>query len=273
VADADADAKTNAEAPSETHLSDLVFDEWLAGVQHLAEHDAHHRACERCRNRLSELEQARVRSSGEPGFERTFAALHREQARVRFEAAQKSPGRSWTRWLWAAAAMPLAVIVALLWTKLNPTMLLSDEHEHDRVKGTPSVALVHAKPVADDKRFFAGDEVNLRLGPAGNPFALVIAVDDHGEVSELWPDGPKSGGVDPGGERPLSPAFEVTPGSLEVWAFFSVQPLSTPMVLQAVSRSVVEAKERGTSPLDAQPSTLPGELARAHLRLDVESKP
>jgi hypothetical protein len=96
-----------------------------------------------------------------------------------------------------------------------------------------------------------GDRVALQIGAAGSTQALIVALDGLGQASVLW-----SGSVSPGLST-LSPPFVITPGNVELHAFFSDVPFPSPDVCAAVERArgravPVLTNERGRAKMTLQ---------------------
>jgi len=138
---------------------------------------------------------------------------------------------------------------------VNPPVM-----DDTRVKGTASVELIgdasHAVKTAK-----VGDRLQLALGSAGKPYAIVFGVDDHGAVDAVWPLSGQRSGPAPKGARTVVSGFEVTEGSLTLVALYSDQPLD----LGEASKTLSGALRDGRVPT---PLELPG-IATATTHLQV----
>jgi hypothetical protein len=238
------------------HLSDLVLDELSLNPE--ASGAAHAQECPSCRDRLQELSRQRARIAQLPGFEHTF---------TRVAAGRRERARRPRRWAWIAALAGAAALVAALPLLPGRTQV--------RLKGAPAQgALLRLEAVGAraEGPLLPGDRVKLVIGPARQRWAVVVSVDEKGQVSQLWPaGGGSSGAVEPG--KGVETFFEVTPGSATVWAFFSDEPLSGAAAAAALDRAVARAREAGSAVLASEPEPVPGERERARLPLVVASAP
>ncbi len=241
------------------HLSALVLDELASGLPASGEAKAHAQACPQCQLRLEGLRAARQAAKGAPQFERVWAKVRH---------APPEPERT-SRWGWMAAplgAMALAMLLVLVVPGGEPP-------NESRLKGTSSFRVLSAQGGQPISRANPGDRVVLAVGSAGHPYGLVLGVDESGAVSLVWPMGTfESGQVPSGPEARLDPPFEVTEGSLELFALFSDKPLELAVAQRAMEQAVEVAKREGKSPRQVTPPKLRGEAARANASLGVEAR-
>lgn len=218
------------------HLSDLALDA-LSGSADAA--DPHLAECARCRERLESFRQARAQAAAAPRFR---------------ELQESLPARTPNRWLAPALGFALAAGLAAVVMQVSARAPVASR---ERLKGSARVAVVPLD--REGPRFHPGQRVQLRVGGAGHRYALVVGRDEHGQVSQVWPTAnPRSGEIEPGADVPLAPAFEVTPGALQLVALFSDAPLSAVDVLDAWRVAGGDA-----------PPPITGEAARAETPLKV----
>jgi hypothetical protein len=237
------------------HLSSLVLDELATGLEVSVARREHANQCRDCRARLDRIVAAREQASSAPPFAQVLERLRR--------APRPAPSRRSLRW--ALLFAPVLAAAAALVLLVNRAPL----RQPDRIKGPASLRVVGAdgqSPAA----FRAGDRVRLSVGGAGLPYAAVMAIDERGAISALWPpNAAASGEIAPGAEVLLAPGFEVTSGSIALHAFFSERPLRFADAREALERGLTAAHASGSSPLQALPAALNGEGARASALLQV----
>ncbi|HVE81219.1 MAG TPA: hypothetical protein VND93_00155, partial [Myxococcales bacterium] len=130
-----------------------------------------------------------------------------------------------------------------------------------RVKGAFSIAVV-GEDGQELQRARPGDRVGIAVGAAGRAQVLVLAMDDHGAVEVLWPvEGKESGAAPPGARAVLGTSFDVTPGSLALYALFGNAPISAAEAQAALKSEVTTAAREGRGPLEAQAPRGPWEGA------------
>jgi hypothetical protein len=144
-----------------------------------------------------------------------------------------------------------------------------------RLKGGPSLQLLKLRgegQLSGQGHARVGDRVALVLQPGPHAFALVESVDGTGHVEQVWPVGEAaSGRLEAGARTRLKPDFEVTSGSVRVWALLSSVPLEAGAARRAFEAALAESRQ--VSPLEVEPPRLPDESARVELRLIPESGP
>lgn len=220
------------------HLSALVIDELAAGLENrdAAEHLA---TCPECQQRLATIRQTHDAISAMPAFQQ------------RLEAVTAPSGRPWLRVV--SIALPLAAALALFvfWPRGDDVVL----------KGVPTVELLsNEKPVVVAK---PGDRVTLAVGGAGSTHAIVFGVDASGTVTKLWPAGGEAAPIAAGARVTLDVSFEVTPGDLVLFAFFTSTTQPTDPIREALERNVAAAK----SPLEVVAPPGFGTIARNRLKV------
>lgn len=239
-----------------SHASNLVLDELAAGLPTLPEAEEHLRTCEHCRRRLSALRADRDQLSATPEYSSVLRSL-------------RPPGRPkpwWQRWQWY---LPLASVTAATAVVALPAR----HHEpRDRIKGNTSLVLVK-EPTGEAAlgALRPGERVSLAVGSAGSRYVLVVAVAEDGAVTQVWPtDSRESGPAPEGAAAKLSPSFFVTPGSVQLFSFFSDSPLRANVVTEALQRAVIEARNQGLPSIQVSPTLIPGETGHATALLCVE---
>lgn len=234
------------------HLSPLALDELAVGDPNDAA-KAHLEGCASCRLKLDAVKAAALRVGSMPGFEQTFANLDTERPVV--APLPTKPRRLWPALV--AVAVPLAAALVFL--------VMSPRDDDTRLKGSPTVELLSKdRPVTTAQ---PGETVTLAVGGAGSTNALVLAIDASGAVSRLWPQEPQSAPIGPGARVPLSPSFDVTPGSLVVVGFFTDTSQPAAPVLAAVEVQVAIARAAGRTPFQLELPTTFGRTARVTLEV------
>jgi hypothetical protein len=232
------------------HLTALELDEVAAGLTADARVLAHSSACLDCAVRLSKLQASRAALLGSPAAARKLEALRSASG------ARPSVSR-WPRRRALAAATVLVPLAAMLLV-----FVTTRPDGGDRLKGAVSVeVLTEAGQPATAVR--VGQHVALAVGGGGHSRAAVLAKTDVGRVVVAWPQGgAETAPIAPGARVRLEPGFEVTPGSVTLYAFFSDAPVDLAPLVEGLEASLA----RG----DVEPGL---ELAPATARLRVEVVP
>lgn len=233
------------------HLSHLVLDELAAGLEAPAGSKEHLSSCAQCVHALEAIREPRDAFLASPQARTSFARLA--------AATSSAPARRsawWARWALALAVPATAVLV----------FLALPQEPGERLKGSASIQLLgpDQQPVRQAR---AKDAVRLALGGGGFSYCAVLSVDERGRVEPLWPPGGReSARIPPGARTVLEPPFEVTPGSLVLFAFFSDRPLELGQL-----GSALRAQAAGSArPLELKP---PAGLAPAVARASLEVFP
>jgi hypothetical protein len=229
------------------HLTAFALDALVAGEPNEVA-TAHVADCAACRARLDAHKLMARQVSSMPQFEQTFSALDFSPP----AASTRPPRRRWPAVL--AVAVPLAAVLVFL-------IASPRRDDGTRLKGTPTLeVLLDDQPVT---RARPGDTIGLAVGGAGSSHGLVLAIDEAGAVSRLWPQADVAAPIAAGARVPLSPTFDVTPGSLVLLAVFTDAPQPVAPVIAAVERQLAA----GRSPLQLE---LPAFWGRtASLALEV----
>lgn len=223
-----------------THLSALVIDELAAGLEN-REASEHLTTCAECQRRLDALKQRHAAISAMPAFQQRLDAVKLTEP-VR---------RPWLRVV--SIAVPLAAALALFvfWPRGDEVLL----------KGTPTVELLaNDQPVVLAK---PGDRVTLAVGGAGATHAVVFGVEASGAVTKLWPAGGDAAPIAAGARVSLDVSFEVTPGDLVLFGFFTKTSQPTEPIREAIERNIKTAK----TPLDVVAPTGFGAIALGRLKV------
>ena len=229
------------------HLSWLDIDEVVAGDRPAPPHVAD---CSTCRDRLAQATAARKDALASFAFHRVRRQLESRGAR---------PSRWAAAWPVLGAALAAALVIFLRAPTAGPVDLL---------KGAASVRLLDAATEQPVVRAHPGDKVLLAVSSAGHAKARIFTVDARGTVASLWPKPGQACDVGPA-VAPLA-SFAVTPGDVELFAFFSEAELDEAAVHDALSAAVAQALAGGQRAFDARPRTLVGEAARAQRHLGVD---
>jgi hypothetical protein len=182
------------------HVSQLVLDELVAG----GPANAHVDGCPECRARLDALKTSAAASRASFGFSRTRARVLEPPT---------------ARWRWVALLVTPLAVAALFFVALR-----SGQLEGERLKGTPTLDFVLSDgSTTTDVR--PGTRLKLKVGAAGFTHALVLAVDDRGDVVELWPAENGDDRLPGSGAVTLPRELEATPGAVTVHVLLSNGPL------------------------------------------------
>ncbi len=238
------------------HLSALALDEVSAGLTPAAGAQEHLKECAECVARLEALRVSRAAVLSSPEARRRLEALRSTAAA---SPAPASIGRRWRLATAVAAPLAAAGLVLALW-----------QPGDERLKGVASLELLSSggAPVKEAR---VGQHVTLAVGGAGYRRAAVLAVDGAGRVSRVWPAaGTTTAPIARGARVPLEPGFEVTPGSVTLYAFFSDEPIDLGLLVRGTEANVAQSLRRGEVPSEFTPQE---ELAPAAARLRLEVQP
>jgi len=222
------------------HLSDLSLDELAVGEAGPTAQE-HLRGCPHCQDRLRQLESLRQRARAAPQFNHVL---------TRLKAQAPVPSRL-PRWAWLFAPAATLCALLLVWGLQRPGA--------DRLKGTPELGVVLADGSPAPRELSPGQLIAVTVGAAGHSQLLVLAA-DHEEVAVLWPPGATASAPAPRGANiPLAPAWEVTPGDVTLFAFFSERRVGAEEAVDAVRQAgggtpAVEGAEVVTLGLDVASS-------------------
>lgn len=207
--------------PGELALRRLLADEPV-------EFAAHVTGCAECTARLEKLRDEQRQFEQAIPFER-FAAGVEKAARV-----QQRPAPS-RRWVTAAAAMAAALLAVV-----GLRFVGSDEGT-SRVKGGAQVEFVVAgeagqRNAGEVEPLAKGERV--RIGVSGAKYALVVAIDERGEVSPVYDEVVRADG-----QTWLPEAIEFTGAGREiVWVILSEERQSTSAISIALRKRFDDVK-------------------------------
>ncbi|MGC4118023.1 MAG: hypothetical protein QM765_26425 [Myxococcales bacterium] len=202
------------------HLSDLVLDELalnLAGP----EARVHLEGCLHCQERLAALQKQREDVRARPAFTHTLTRLKAEEA-----GAAPRRRRAW----WVLAPLAGVALTAVVF------LVRPEAQVGNRFKGAPQIELfaVDGRPPPSPLR--PGAHLTLRAG--GSDFLLMLAVDESGVVTQVWPaEGTESGRISKASMAALAPTMEVTPGDFVLYGLFSPTPLRSEEARSALERA------------------------------------
>lgn len=229
------------------HLSALELDVLVTGGALGIERTQHAASCADCKQRLDHERQAAHAVRLQPQFAATLAKL-------------SAPPRPVAKVVPLYRRAPVLFTVALAAAAVIVLIVSPPKDDETRVKGSGSVELLSDSNQAV-RAAHVGDQLQLALGAAGRPYAMVLGVDDRGQIDLLWPQTGRRSGPAPKGARTVVTRFEVTQGSITLVGLFSEQPLD----VQDASRAVSGAMREGKVPV---PLELPG-LSTAVSHLEV----
>ena len=192
------------------HLSSLQLDEAVAGLTTDPAVSAHLAQCAECASRVEQLagSGAALLKKPEPARQLNALLAHR-------------PKRRWPL-VAAAALVPLAATL-LVFVSWKP--------DGDRLKGATSLEVLSDSGVRIEEAR-VGQHVTLAVGGGGYRYAAIIAVPPSGKMTRVWPPtGAFTGPIGPGARVRLEPGFEVTPGSVTLYAFFTDEPVKVAFFL------------------------------------------
>jgi hypothetical protein len=252
------------------HLGELTLRRRRAGealgaageVEQVAIHLA---TCAACKARLRALDDEQRRFEQEISFDRFAAGV--ERAARQATAATAKPPRA-ARRLWWYPALAMAAGVALVVTFAprapgrggawdGPNHLKGGAGVTVRVAGASGQRTARvdaAEPLAP------GDRLRIGYQSGGHRYLLSLSIDQHGEVTPLYPEAGTSLPVPEGAERAtryLPDSLELTGAGIErIIVVLSDQPID----VEAARRSARAAYDRAGGDLSRLPSlALPGE--------------
>jgi hypothetical protein len=252
------------------HLGELMLRRRRAGealggdrptIEAVEEHLA---ACAACKARLRALDDEQRRFEEEISFDRFAAGVERA---ARGQMAPRPRVRT-RLWLYPAMAMAAASAVVLVVTVgPNPERDARRDSSPNRIKGGAGVT-VRVAGVAGQRtaRIDAAEPLapgeRLRIGyqSGGHRFVLSLSIDQHGEVTPLYPERGTSLPVPDGAERAtryLPDSLELTGAGVErIIVLLSDQPID----VEAARRSARAAYDQAGGDLSRLPPlALPGE--------------
>lgn len=245
------------------HLSELALDEAAAGDTLDAAAKDHLASCEPCRSAVEARRAASAALLATPEAQRRLAAVAGPASGAAprgSEAASATPMEGALRWL-LIASLPLAAVLTLF-------VLPHGGGSATRVKGAATVELVdqHGEPTFTPK---PGDVVSLTVGTGGHGYGTVMAVDENGAVTQIWPENKDSTAPIADGARvTLLRGVEITPGSFVLHAFFTDEPTPVrPFAEELLGLAQLSKQVR--EPVMEVRARAPGAQAQAVQRIEV----
>lgn len=231
------------------HLSALVFDTVAAGLPFADTARVHLESCDQCRTKLEAVKNERASTLMSARF---AAGLQR----ITPPPVRRAPA-------WAKPVIGLALAASLV--LIVGYRFLSGVSGLTLLKGIPTVELLKdgATPIT---QAHVGDKVALAVGGAGYAQVAVVAISAQGAPSVLSPWAPVAGGA----RILVGKGFEVTPGSIAVFACFDDHPIPLESMVELVMLSVAQTMnlQEPLSPLEAPGPAVPHGVC-AKTRLDV----
>ena len=245
------------------HLGELTLrrrraGEPLDGAGAIETVDAHLAACAACKARSRGLDDEQRRFEQEISFDRFAAGVERATRSGASAPRRRVPARVW---LFPTMAMAAAVALVFTFAPRTPT------RDANRIKGGAGVTvrvagsagqrtarIDAAEPLAPGER--------LRIGyqSGGHRYLLSLSIDQHGEVTPLYPEAGVSLPVPDGAERAtryLPDSLELTGAGIErIIVLLSDQPID----VEAARRSARAAYDQAGGDLSRLPRlALPAE--------------
>jgi hypothetical protein len=248
--------------------------------------NAHLAACADCRARLRALDDEQRRFESEISFDRFAAGVARAARAAPRTPHRRAPARVWIPTLAMAAA------VALFVTFHGPrpgSLARTDQTDRDAVRdrgdrikggagmtvriagasGQRTARLDTAEPLA------AGERLRIGYQPGDHRYLLALSIDEHGEVTPLYPErGPSLPVPDgaPFATRYLPDSLELTgSGAERIIVLLSDRPID----VETARRAARAAYDRAAGDLSRLPRLgLPGEeFARSFAKPGAPSAP
>jgi hypothetical protein len=231
---------------------------------------AHAASCTECRARLRALDDEQRRFESAISFDRFAAGVERAARGARATSRRRPPAR-----VWALPTLAMAAAVALVVTFHGPgkrqTLDTTGMHERlsgwDGIKGGAGLTVVVAgargqrtAQVGATERLAAGERLRLGYQSGGHRYLLSLSIDEHGEVTPLYPERGASLTVPaavPSATHFLPDSLELTGAGLErIIVILSDQPID----MEAAQKAVRAAYDRAGGDLSRLPKlALPGE--------------
>lgn len=217
------------------HLSALTLDTLAAGLPVDATHSAHLASCPACQARLDAVKAERAQVMKLPAFEAVRGQLA--------PAPRELP-----RWLVPVIAFA-AVVLAIVGSQFL-------EGDKTILKGGASVELLRdaRTPVTEAR---VGDRLTLAVGADGKGAVVAYSLTAAGKLELLLP----STEVGTGTRVPVGNAFEVTAGSIAVFACFGQHPMDNSAVFDSIFQSMLRSSK---APLE---TAAPADCAKTKLEV------
>jgi len=228
--------------------------------------EAHAASCTECKARLRALDDEQRRFESEISFDRFAAGVERATRGTSAASRRRAPVRRWMVVPTLAMAAAVAVVVTFHgpfhgpWTRIHPP-------GYDGIKGGAGV-IVRVAGVAGQRTarldaaepLSAGDRLRIGYQTGGHRYLLSLSIDEHGEVTPLYPEEGASltvpAGV-PSATHFLPDSLELTGTGLErIIVVLSDQPVD----MRAARQAARAAYDRAGGDLGHLPRLdLPGE--------------
>ena len=231
---------------AEGHIGELELRRRRAGEQLGAEApaiEAHAAACAECKARIRALDDEQRRFEAAISFDR-FAAGVERAARGTPAVPRRAPARSWM----VVPTLAMAAAVAVIVTFHSPSRLSSWTRSHppgyDGIKGgagmivrVAGAAGQRTARVDATEALSAGERLRIGYQTGGHRYLLSLSIDEHGEVTPLYPEQGVSLTVPAGvasATHFLPDSLELTGTGLErIVVVLSDQPIDVQVARQA----------------------------------------
>jgi hypothetical protein len=226
----------------EPHIKEMALRRFWAGELAAPEKpaiEAHTAACPRCRARLKELSDEQRRFEQEISFDRFAAGVERAARGRSAISRRRTPIRGWM--LVPTLAMAAALVVVV--TFHGPSSRFHPPG-YDGIKGgagmiarVAGVAGQRTARVDATEPLSAGERLRIGYQSGGHRYLLSLSIDEHGEVTPLYPEQGASLTVPAGiasATHFLPDSLELTGAGLErIVVVLSDQPVDVQVARQA----------------------------------------
>jgi hypothetical protein len=249
------------------HLGELALrrrraGETLDGGPAPGEVEAHLAACSACKARVRALDDEQRHFEQEISFDRFAAGV--ERAARSTAPRRRAPARIW---LYPTLAMAAAVALVVTFAPRHAGDGRSDRGAANRIKGGAGVTVRVAGATGQrtaridaTEPLAPGERLRIGYQSGGHRYLLSLSIDQHGEVTPLYPERGVSLPVADGAEaatRYLPDSLELTGAGIErIIVVLSDQPID----VEAARRSARAAYDQASGDLSRLPPlALPGE--------------
>jgi len=229
------------------HVGELSLRRFRAGElshERCAEVEQHLGACNICRTKLRGLVEEQREFEREIPFDRFAGGVERAQ-----RVPRPRPRRVWAVSLGSVVA---AAAIALFFIHVSPAP--HNRSKGGRVEATLRVASAKSTvqrivPPGSQEELLPGDRVRLGYRTADARYLAALSVDDHGEVTPLYPESGPALAVAPTRETVFLPdSLEFTGAGHERVLLFLAR---APFDLESARRAVKAAHEKANGDLNA----------------------
>jgi hypothetical protein len=222
------------------------------GAGALEQIDAHLTTCPACKARIRVLDDEQRRFEQEISFDRFAAGVERAARGMVVAPRRRVPARGW---IFPTLAMAAAIALVVTFAPRTP------DRSANRIKGGGAGVTVRvAGPTGQRTARIDGAEPlapgeRLRIGyqSGGHRYLLSLSIDQHGEVTALYPERGASLPVPNGAERAtryLPDSLELTGAGIErIIVLLSDQPID----VEAARRSARAAYDKAAGDLSRLP--------------------